>query len=115
MSATESILEHHLEMFGERDLDGIMEDYADNAVLITQTETFSGQDEIREMFSKWFPEFEDPSATFSLEEQVVVDDYAYIVWNAETPENEYEFASDTFVIRDGEIVAQTFAAKTNAK
>lgn len=51
----------------------------------------------------------------SLEEQIVADDYAYIVWNAVTTENEYEFASDTFVVEDGESVAQTLAAKVSPK
>lgn len=115
MSTAESVLEHHLEMFGERDLDGIMEDYADDAVLISQTDTLRGREEIREMYADLFPEFAGESVTFSLEEQTVVDDYAYIVWQAETPENEYEFASDTFVIRDGEIVAQTLAAEVDPK
>jgi len=38
-------------------------------------------------------------------------DYAYIVWRAETPDNIYDFGSDTFVIKNGMIVAQTFAGK----
>ena len=32
-------------------------------------------------------------------------DHAYIVWTAETADNAYEFATDTFVVRDGKIVA----------
>lgn len=117
MSATdtESVLEHHLATFGDCDLEGIMEDYADDAVVITQSGTFRGHDEIRELFSGLFDEFSDSSVSFSLEEDVTVEEYAYIVWNAETPENEYEFATDTFVIRDGAIVAQTFGAKVSPK
>jgi len=37
------------------------------------------------------------------------------VWHAETPDNEYRFASDTFVVRDGEIVAQSLAADVSPK
>ena len=48
--------------------------------------------------------------------QIVVEgDYAYILWTAETADNVYEMGSDTFVVRDGKIVAQSFAAKTTAK
>ncbi|WP_225335271.1 nuclear transport factor 2 family protein [Halomicrobium urmianum] len=115
MSATESVLDHHLAMFGEGDLDGIMEDYAADAVLMTETDTFEGRDEIRAMYEQLLPEFDDDVVTFSLDEQKTVDDVAYIVWHAETPENEYEYATDTFVIRDGEIVAQTLAAKITPK
>jgi hypothetical protein len=42
-------------------------------------------------------------------------DYAYIVWTAETADNSYEFATDTFVVRDGKIIAQSFAATINPK
>lgn len=115
MSTTESILSHHLEMFGEQDIEGIMEDFADDAVLITQTETFRGHEEIRGLFEDLFPEFADPATTFSLDNQEVEGDYAYIVWHAETPDTEYEFATDTFVVRNGEIVAQILAAQTTTK
>ena len=47
--------------------------------------------------------------------QVVEGDYGYIVWTAETPDNVYEMATDTFVVRDGKIVAQSFTAKAISK
>ncbi len=116
MSTTESVLDHHLETFGALDAEGIMEDYADDAVVITEEEVFRGVEAIREGFFEegLFPDFDDPDATFSLNTQVVEGDYAYIVWRAETSNTTYEFATDTFVIRDGEIVSQTFAAETSA-
>jgi len=115
MSSTESVLEHHLEMFGETDLDGIMEDYAEDAIFISESGVLNGREEIREMYADLLPEFDDPSMSFSLDERIVEDDYAYIVWHAETPDNEYRFASDTFVVRDGEIVAQSLAADVSPK
>jgi hypothetical protein len=42
-------------------------------------------------------------------------DHAYIVWTAETADNTYEFAIDTFVVRHGKIVAQSFAANIKPK
>jgi len=115
MSTTESVLDHHLAMFGERDLDGILSDYAEDAILVTQDGVLRGHDEIRGLYEDLFPEFAADEATFSLDHQTVDGEYAYIVWHAETPETVYEFASDTFVVRDGEIVAQTLAADTTAK
>ena len=115
MSTTESVLDHHLATFGEGDLDGLMSDYADDAVFVSADGVLEGHEAIREMYADLLPEFDDPAVEFSLDGQVVVDDYAYIVWHAETPENVYEFASDTFVVRDGEIVAQTLAAKVSPK
>lgn len=115
MATTESVLAHHLEMFGEGDLDGLMEDYAADAILISRTGILRGHNEIREMYVDLLEEFDDPSVSFSLEEQRVENECAYIVWNAETPENNYEFASDTFIIHEGEIVTQTLAAKVSPK
>jgi hypothetical protein len=40
---------------------------------------------------------------------------AYIRWSAQTADNVYELGADTFLIRDGEIVTRTFAAKTTPK
>ena len=37
--------------------------------------------------------------------------YAYIIWNGETADNIYEYATDTYVVRRGKIVMQSFAAK----
>jgi ketosteroid isomerase-like protein len=96
-------------MFGANDLEGIMEDYADDAILISGDGVLRGTDEIRGMYSDLLPEFDHESVEFELDEQIVEDEYAFIIWHAKTPENVYEFASDTFVVRDGEIVAQTLA------
>ena len=42
-------------------------------------------------------------------------EYAYIVWSGETPDNIYELGTDTFVVREGKIVAQSFASKITPK
>ena len=46
-----------------------------------------------------------------MRQQFVEDDYAYILWTAETADNVYEVGTDTFVMRDGKIVAQSFTSK----
>ena len=62
-----------------------------------------------------FAEFGKPGAAFSMKQQSVEGDYAYILWTAETADNVYEVGTDTFVVRDGKIVAQSFAAKIAPK
>jgi ketosteroid isomerase-like protein len=100
-------------MLGEGDLDGVMSDYAEDAVFISADGVLKGRAAIREMFADLITEFADAETEFVMDVQVVADDYAYIVWHADTPETEYEFATDTFVVRDGEIVAQTLAAQVS--
>jgi hypothetical protein len=62
-----------------------------------------------------FAEFGKPGASFSMKQQSVEGDYAYILWIAETADNVYELGTDTFVVRDGKIVAQSFAGKITPK
>jgi hypothetical protein len=42
-------------------------------------------------------------------------DCAYILWTAETADNVYEVGTDTFFVRNGKIVAQSFTGKVTAK
>jgi len=56
-------------------------------------------------------EFAKPGAMFSMDHQSFDGDYAYIHWTAETADNVYEVGTDTFVVRDGKIVAQSFTGK----
>ena len=60
-------------------------------------------------------EFAKPGAVFSMRQQFVDGDYAFILWTAETADNVYEFATDTFFVRDGKITVQSFAGKTTAR
>jgi ketosteroid isomerase-like protein len=111
MATTKDVLDRHLKCFGEGDLTGILSDYAPGAVLFTPNGPLKGPDAIRPLFVQLLAEFGKPGATFSMKLQSVEGDYAYILWTAQTAENVYELATDTFVMRDGKIVAQSFAAK----
>ncbi len=115
MATTQEVLEHHLKCFGGGDLSGIMSDYAPDAVMFTAEGLRKGPDEIRPVFEAFFAEFAKPGAKFSMKRQSVDAAYAYILWTAETADNVYELATDTFVISGGKIVAQTYAAKLVAK
>ena len=42
-------------------------------------------------------------------------DFAYCIWTAETADNVYELGTDTLVVQDGQIVAQSFAGKITPK
>jgi ketosteroid isomerase-like protein len=97
-----------MEVFGKQDLDGTMEDYTDGSVVISPQGVFRGREEIQGLFENIFAEFSQSGTTFSLERQIVEGECAFIEWHAETPDNKYEFATDTFVIRDGTITTQTF-------
>jgi ketosteroid isomerase-like protein len=115
MPTTSDVLDQHLKCFGENDLDGVLADYSSDAVLFVPGKPLKGADAIKPFFQAFFSEFAKPGASFSMQQQYVEGDYAYILWSAETADNSYEAPTDTFVVRNGKIVAQSFAAKITPK
>ncbi len=111
MASTKDVVDHHLKSFGESDLNGILSDYAPGAILFTPEGPLRGIDAIRSLFQAMLAEFGKPGAVFSLKQQFVEGDYAYILWTAETADNVYELGTDTFVVRKGKIVIQSFAGR----
>ena len=115
MSSTQEVLDHHLECFGRGDLDGILADYSSAAVMFTPRGPLQGPDAIRPLFAAIFAEFGKPGTSFSMKLRSVDGDYAYILWSAETADNVHEMGTDTFVVRNGQIVAHSFAMKSRPK
>jgi ketosteroid isomerase-like protein len=114
-AATQEVLAHHLEVFGKLDLAGTMADYADESTFFSQGGVLHGSDAIRQFFGTLFEEFEKPGMSFDLQQQEVDGDTAYIVWTAETADNHFEIGTDTFIVKNGKIVTQTFAGKMSPK
>jgi hypothetical protein len=115
MKSTKDIIDHHLKAFADRDLNGILSDYAPSAVFFTQQGLLRGPDAFRPLFQGLITEFSKPGATFNMKQQIFDGVHAYIFWTAETADNFYELGTDTFVVRDGKIVAQSFTGKITAK
>jgi ketosteroid isomerase-like protein len=115
MASTKAVIDHHLKCFSDGDLEGILSDYAADAVLFTSHGPLRGTDAIKPLFQALVAEFGKPGATFSMKQQFVEGDYAYILWTAETADNVYEVGTDTFVVRDDKIVAQSFTGKVRPK
>ena len=114
-STTEEVVRRHVTCFFEGDLEGLVSDYSADAVLFTPTGPLKGHDSIREFFRALINEFGQPGTTFSMQLQSIDGDFAYALWSAETADNVYEMATDTHVVRDGKIVAQSFAGQIKSK
>lgn len=107
-TVTESVVRDHLRSFLEqRGVDAIVRDYDDAAVLVCENRTYEGPTEIRDFFTGFVGSL--PPGTierFALKCLRVEGELAYITWSAG---NVVLLGTDTFVVRDGRIVAQTFA------
>ena len=57
MASTKNVIDHHLKCFGEGDLQGILSDYAPDAVLFTPAGPLRGEDAIRPLFQAMIAEF----------------------------------------------------------
>ena len=107
-ASTTAVLEHHLASVGQGNLDEIMADYTHDAVIYTPSGPVRGTAAIRAFFAA-LPEILPPGFwdNFAMVRQDVEGEVAYIVW-ASSPA--VPLGTDTFIIRDGKIVVQTFAA-----
>jgi ketosteroid isomerase-like protein len=114
-TATQDVLTRHLKSFGNFDIAATMADYTAESRFFTPNGLLRGSEEIRRFFVGLIEEFAKPGMSFEMLGQEVDGDTAYIVWKAETADNRFEFATDTFIIQNGKIVTQTFAGKISPK
>jgi predicted SnoaL-like aldol condensation-catalyzing enzyme len=114
-TTTRGVLTHHLNSFGVGDIVGTMADYTAESKFFTSDGLLRGPEAIRRFFVKLFEEFAKPGTSFEMLRQEVDGDTAYIVWRAATADNRFELGTDTFIVQNGKIVTQTFAAKISPK
>ena len=74
-----------------------------------------GPGQMRPMVEQMIAEFTKPGASFSMGQVIADGEVGYTTWTAETADNVYEIGSDTFVIREGKIVAHTVTMKVRPK
>ena len=106
MSRTpQEVFQHHAQALGAGDLDGIVEDYSDDAVFITPAGVRRGKAGVREGFVQLLADV--PNADWALPTQIYEGDVLFLEWTATAAETKVEDGIDTFVFRDGQIVVQT--------
>jgi len=108
---TQTVLDHHLAAFDSGDMSNILSDYAPNAVLITRDGQFRGHRQIKPVLRRLLNDVFSTCTTFKMAQQVVEGDVAFIVWSAESKKFLVPLATDTYLVRDGKIVVQTFVAE----
>lgn len=111
---TEQVLMHHMAALSSKDITAIMEDYADDAVLIMQSGIVSGTQDLTKHFST-------PSKILTSDTKLEIIDkkcignIAFLVWKAQNDNFNVPIASDTFVIENGKILSQTFVILVEKK
>lgn len=108
LTATETVVRRHLQAFlDQQGIAAIVNDYADDACFVTEERTYRGKPAIGSFFEAFIAALPPKAISrFSLRCLRAEGDMAYITWSAGT---ELPLGTDTFVVRDGRIVSQTFA------
>jgi ketosteroid isomerase-like protein len=99
---TLAVIDHHMKALDAADVDAILDDYADDCVFVSGANVLRGVEALRSVFGKV------PAGTASamtIEHTVSDGEIAYLVWSLPNGTR----GTDTFVLRDGKIVAQTVA------
>jgi ketosteroid isomerase-like protein len=103
----EAVMWEHINAGGSGDMDKILSHYTDESIIIAPQGILQGLDTLPPFFTAWIesvtPEL---GATFEITHQHIRGDVAYIVWKMA---DYVPFATDTYIIRDGKIMIQTFA------
>ena len=107
-SATETVVRGHLQAFLEqKGIDAILNDYDENASFLSEAKTYCGKREIQDFFERFMAGLPPQAiAHFALRSLRVAGEVAYITWSVG---RELPLGTDTFVVREGKIVSQTFA------
>lgn len=106
---TEEVLEHHILYCNGANLEETLVDYCDETTLINMGGPKHGLDEIRAFFADSMTTCLPAETKYETIHKYVDGEMGYIVWKAESPFYSVPYGTDTFIIRNGKIVQQTFA------
>jgi uncharacterized protein (TIGR02246 family) len=101
----EEVFQHHAEALVAGDLDGIVEDYADDAAFITPGGVKLGKDGVREAFTQLLTDL--PNAAWDIKTAIFAGDALCLVGAGGAAATKAEDGIDTFIFRDGQIRLQT--------
>jgi ketosteroid isomerase-like protein len=101
----QEVFAHHAQALGAGDLDGIVADYAEDAVIISPTGVLRGLDGVRAAFTQLLADL--PNANWDLPTQIYEGDVLFLEWAADAGSTRADDGIDTFVFRDGMIQTQT--------
>jgi ketosteroid isomerase-like protein len=114
-ASTEEVFDRHLQAFGAGDVERLLADYTEDSFVIGPMGVIKGLAGLRGFFEQLCREFAGAGTVFTLQQRVIEGEFVYITWSAETSANTYSFGTDTFVIRNGKFVGQTFAGVITPK
>ncbi|MER6434238.1 nuclear transport factor 2 family protein [Streptomyces sp900105245] len=103
-------MRHNMDAFAAGDIDGVVDDYAIDAVIVNDRYgAVCGHKAIKALFHKLLTEVFPPENIVVHTCEIIIGPLAFYTWRSDNA----SFGTDTFVVEDGKITLQTFAAKFN--
>ncbi|WP_146132500.1 nuclear transport factor 2 family protein [Streptomyces solincola] len=108
-AGTTAVWQRHIGAWGRQDLDAIMSDYTEDAVLVLNNQVYEGRAAIRPVFERLFDIF--GQGDNRIDEPVIRAGLVHITWHF-TPHGSPApvFGTDTFVVKGDAIAVQTIAS-----
>jgi ketosteroid isomerase-like protein len=101
----QEVLAHHSEALAAADLDEIVADFADDAIMITPAGVKRGKPGVREAFTELLADL--PNAAWGVTRHVDAGGVVLLAWTADAGGSRADDGVDTFVVQDGMIRVQT--------
>lgn len=109
MRTTLEVWKHHCDAFEKSDIEAVISDFSNNAVYVTTNASYVGKDNIKKLYQNHFDNLEVGSVSKIISERIE-GEIVLFQWTVDSPTIQINDGVDTFVIRDGLIVAQTVRA-----
>ena len=103
----QEVFAHHGQALAAGDVDEVVIDYADNAVMISPAGVKRGKDGVREAVTQLLADLDLPDAATDVKEKTYAGDVLLLAWSADTARSRTDDGVDTFVFGDGMIQAHT--------
>lgn len=104
-NATEAVFAHHLQAVRDRDVEAIVSDYADDAIMMMPGAVLRGIEQIRTHFTNVVNGLPaDVLANIQVDQLDIEGEFIFLLWSSGTM---VPRAADTLCIRNGKIVMQS--------
>ncbi|MFM8524925.1 MAG: nuclear transport factor 2 family protein [Cyanobacteriota bacterium] len=106
LEQTQAVLNRNGAAFASGDLEAILTNYAEDAVMVRPGRIYRGHEELRQMFAEVFANME--GLTSSITSVTVAEGIALMTWTATSAGGRIRQGVDNYVIADDRIVAQSY-------
>ena len=106
MRSAREVLDDHLDLSKSGSIEeDLKRNYAEDVILLTSYGTYRGYEGLKKLMDILMKELPDPS--FDYKNILVEGDVGFLEWSGSSKKAKVEDGADSYVIRDGRIIAQT--------